>query len=496
MGTEHSLQLAHRIKVSQDSTLRMSSGLRIVNPYDDAGQLSVSGRMDSSSRAGMHLGNQLLNSLSFLETQKGYLEKVSSILTRITKLRTSFNNSLMSVTDKNGYAEAFKELQLELSVIAEKKFNDISIFSQRAMSGLFESSLSADKLFQQSDALNTSDNVGITRWSLLNDLSVDIEVQPGAKDDETVKSPGDLIAFAISDESDGTYIGSAEDEAVFTNDLTNWANFVGEGGRNIDAKIALIRAEEGFFGKSLIPPGEKMPDFAKLYEVLPRDGGSSDKADLVSDGVDLLSSAFLDMTDNGTQLPKGIGVFVDDTGSLGYEHVDGAVQGFMQWVRDSFPDVAVHPVTKNDGNWNDGVYMISNERWIQQSINAIQDLLDDPDFPVSEGEVEQHSTVVKSLFDNTFNLSDFSISELEGFQQAITNALAQNGAEIQSVQFAHDEISNLSAIRFNASSSSQATDYSTESIRLMRNQFLIEGGATLLQKFKNLNATALTVLGA
>ncbi|MDA9119701.1 hypothetical protein N9J83_06120 [Opitutales bacterium] len=40
------------------------------------------------------------------------------------------------------------------------------------------------------------------------------------------------------------------------------------------------------------------------------------------------------------------------------------------------------------------------------------------------------------------------------------------------------------------------TDYSTESTRLIKNQFLIEDGATLLNKFKNLTAADLVVLGA
>ena len=88
MGSQHSLQLGRRIKASQDSTLRMSSGIRIVNPYDDAGELSVSSKINSSAEAGVHIGRQMLNSLSFLNTQKGLLENVSSILSKVLDLRT------------------------------------------------------------------------------------------------------------------------------------------------------------------------------------------------------------------------------------------------------------------------------------------------------------------------------------------------------------------------------------------------------------------------
>ena len=239
IGTQHALQLGHRATAFQNSTLRMSSGLKTHKPFDNAGQLSASTKMDANSRAGVHLGNQLLNSLSFLETQKGFLENVSSILSKITTLRTSYDNSFMSELDKNGYAEAFNELQLELSVIAKKKFNDISIFSERSTGELFDTSFLADKLFQQSDALNTTDSVGITRWSLFQDLSVDIEVQPVDEDDVTIEPPGDLIAFAISDESNGTYLGSPDKEQVFTDDLSNWGNFVGPDGRKCRCKNSI-----------------------------------------------------------------------------------------------------------------------------------------------------------------------------------------------------------------------------------------------------------------
>ena len=83
---------------------------------------------------------------------------------------------------------------------------------------------------------------------------------------------------------------------------------------------------------------------------------------------------------------------------------------------------------------------------------------------------------------------------MEVFLERVSDALAKNGAETQAAQFAIDEIANLSALRSQAASRSIDTDYSTESTRLIKNQFLIEGGATLLNKFKDLNATALTVL--
>lgn len=502
MGTQHSLHLGRRIKPSQDSTLRMSSGIRIVNPYDDAGELSVSSKVNSSAQAGTHIGHQMLNSLSFLNTQKSLLENVSSIVSKVLDLRTAYNNSFMTERDKGGYDEAFRELQKELTQISRQKFNGISIFSDQMPKNLFDESLGLEKIYQQSDALNSNDSIEITRWGIYRNLSLHLDGTDPLPKDFGEDAARDLLAFAISDESEGSFsyynkFNFESGKERFLNDIESWIDFVGDQSTNLDAKIALIRAEDGgIFGDKLLPPDLEMPGFAKLFEVLPRDGGSVDDPTKVANGIDLLKNAFMEMTEGGTRLPRGLGVFVDDTGSLRYELVDGAVQGFVQWVRDSYPEVSVHPVTKNEGNWKDGIYKIANEQWIEQSINAVKDMLADPSFPVNDGSLDSDKTGVKGLLDNTYSLNDFSIDELEVFLERVSDALAQNGAETQAAQFAIDEIASLSAFRSHAASRSIDTDYSIESTRLIKNQFLIEGGAALLTKFKDLNATALTVLGA
>jgi len=247
-----------------------------------------------------------------------------------------------------------------------------------------------------------------------------------------------------------------------------------------------------------LPDGFELPEFVELFDdpSLPRDGGATDNPTKVNEGFNHLKNAFLSITNNGKQLPRGLAIFVDNTGSMSYNEVDSASQNFMEWIRVNYPEVAVHPVSKNSGQWNQGVYFNSSERWIDQSLVAIKDLLLDPDFPVSYEPIDEDKSGFKGLLDTTYSLNEFSIDELEVFLGRVSDALAQNGAETQAAQFAIDEIANLSALRSQAASRSIDTDYSTESTRLIKNQFLIDGGAALLNKFKDLNATALTVLGA
>ena len=503
MGTQHSLELGRRIKTSQDSTLRMSSGFRIVNPYDDAGELSVSAKVESSADAGAQLGRQMLNSLSFLSTQKGLLENVSSILSKALDLRSSYNNPVMTEKDKNGYDEAFRELQKELNQISRQKFNDVSIFSTQLPGELIGDSVGLDKITQQSDALNTSDNIGVSRWGIFRDLSVNLETGPQLPEESETDGPRDLLVFALTDESIGgsSYVNSwnvEKGEELFENDVHNWLDFFGTEEANLDIKIALMRVEEGSFGKQLLPDGFELPEFVELFDDpdFPRDGGAMDDPTNVNEGLENFKNAFLSITNAGKQLPRGLAIFVDNTGSMTYDEVDSASQNFMEWIRVNYSEVAIHPVSKNSGQWNQGVYFNSSERWIDQSLIAIKDLLIDPDFPVSYDPLDEDKSGVKGLLDDTYSLKDFSVDELEVFLERVSDGLAQNGAETQAARFAIDEIANLSALRSQAASRSIDTDYSTESTRLIKSQFLIEGGAVLLNKFKNLTATALTVLGA
>ena len=54
-ATQHAMSFSSKVKLNQDSTMRLSSGIRLVNSYDDAGQLSVSAKTNSHYKAETHL---------------------------------------------------------------------------------------------------------------------------------------------------------------------------------------------------------------------------------------------------------------------------------------------------------------------------------------------------------------------------------------------------------------------------------------------------------
>jgi flagellin-like hook-associated protein FlgL len=525
MGTQHSLRLGHRIKTTQDSTLRMSSGIRIVNPCDDAGELSVSSKVNSSAQAGVHIGHQILNSLSFLNTQKGLLENVSSILSKVLNLRTAYNNSFMSERDKGGYDEAFRELQKELTQISRQKFNVISIFSTQLPEELIGESIGLDKITQQSDALNTSDNIGISRWGIFRDLSVNLSTEDKLPQNAEVSLGNDFLAFTVTDESTGSlsYRPYLDDLNRFNSDVENFEDWMSTQGINV--RIATVVAQNSIFGTNggpVLPKeldeGTDLPSFAKIFRGMLRENDSGIDPYDEDMAVAFLQDAFLDMTNNGAVLPRAVGIFVDNSGSLRFPQINQAVFKFKEWIEDNYGPSSGGTVltssvtdskylsdpegeTASSGpgvtGWVNGVWMAGYEDWIEQSRAAIENLINlDSDIKDALDNESSSGPKYKGLLDSTHSLNDFSIDELKVFLERVSNALAQNGAETQSAQFAIDEIANLLAFRSHAASRSIDTDYSTESTRLIKNQFLIQGGAALLTKFKDLNATALTVLGA
>jgi flagellin-like hook-associated protein FlgL len=311
--------------------------------------------------------------------------------------------------------------------------------------------------------------------------------------------------------------------------LENWENWVSD--QDINIKIAAVVTQQSlsrdsFYGGTkdggpLLPKELKeetdLPSFVSSFRGMVRESGGQDpySEELA---VEFLKNAFLDVTKNGTNLPKAVGFFVDNSGSQQFTQVNQAVFRFKEWINDNYGPagggrVLTSSVTDSEylsdiegesaksgmgkTGWVNGVWMAGYEDWIEQSRAAIENLISlDGDIKDSLDNEPISVPNYKGLLDDTYSLKDFSVDELEVFLERVSDALAQNGAETQAAQFAIDEIANLSALRSQAASRSIDTDYSTESTRLIKNQFLIEGGAVLLNKFKNLTATALTVLGA
>ena len=68
------------------SLARLSSGLKIVSPEDDAAGLAVSSRFDAQINRVNAVNTNVSNAISFSQTQDGYLKKIAKALDRMSEL--------------------------------------------------------------------------------------------------------------------------------------------------------------------------------------------------------------------------------------------------------------------------------------------------------------------------------------------------------------------------------------------------------------------------
>ena len=113
---------------------RLASGSKIVNPADDAAGLAVASKFDAQISRNRGVANNLTSSLSYSQTQDGFLQKVGKALDRMSELATLALDGTKSTADKTNYNTEFTELKNYISDIGTKDFNGVSLFNGSALS--------------------------------------------------------------------------------------------------------------------------------------------------------------------------------------------------------------------------------------------------------------------------------------------------------------------------------------------------------------------------
>ncbi|MBI5818040.1 MAG: flagellin [Verrucomicrobia bacterium] len=132
------------------SLARLSSGSKIVSPADDAAGLAVSTRFDAEiSRTGAAINN-LGNTLSFCQTQDGYLGKIGKALDRMSELAMLAQDITKTDSDRSLYNQEFQTLKSYVNSVTTKDFNGVSLFGGGALNVTIDS----DGATLQMDGIN------------------------------------------------------------------------------------------------------------------------------------------------------------------------------------------------------------------------------------------------------------------------------------------------------------------------------------------------------
>ena len=112
---------------------RLSSGKRLTSPVDDPGSLAVAMKLEAAINRTKGAVNNINNAISFLEVQDGMLETAGKIIDRMSELKgLASQDPMKSEQDQASYDNEFRDLQMQLSDIADMKFNGVSLFANFA----------------------------------------------------------------------------------------------------------------------------------------------------------------------------------------------------------------------------------------------------------------------------------------------------------------------------------------------------------------------------
>ena len=123
---------ANNLNVSQTnlakSLSRLSSGSRIVNPSDDAAGLAVSSRLRAQIKRLDSALSNVVNAVSFTQTQDGFMKTVDKAFRRMGELAMLARDETKSAADRALYDQEFQQLKDYVIDSTGKEFNSVALF--------------------------------------------------------------------------------------------------------------------------------------------------------------------------------------------------------------------------------------------------------------------------------------------------------------------------------------------------------------------------------
>ncbi|MEN9777552.1 MAG: Flagellin, partial [Verrucomicrobiota bacterium] len=122
------------------SLSRLSSGSKIIAPSDDAAGLAVSSRLESQLKRLDAAINNVVNAVSFTQTQDGFLKTIDKAFRRMSELAMFAQDSTKSASDLTLYSQEFTQLQDYVRQTVTQTFNSVKLFSADPLAVTIDSS--------------------------------------------------------------------------------------------------------------------------------------------------------------------------------------------------------------------------------------------------------------------------------------------------------------------------------------------------------------------
>ena len=154
------------------SLARLSSGSKIIVPSDDAAGLAVSSRLRSQiARLDSSLSN-VINAVSFTQTQDGFMKTIDKAYRRMGELAILSQDTTKSDADRALYNQEFQQLKSYVQETTKQDFNGVSLFSGATL----DVTVDAEGTTFSMVGINLGDptytsatNSGVDSWKLTQD---------------------------------------------------------------------------------------------------------------------------------------------------------------------------------------------------------------------------------------------------------------------------------------------------------------------------------------
>ena len=169
-------QTANYLNVSNTqlakSLARLSSGSKIIVPSDDAAGLAVSSRLEAQVKRLDAALNNVVNAVSFTQTQDGFLKTVDKAFRRMGELAMLAQDTTKSDEDRALYNQEFAQLKDYIAASADQSYNGVKLFSTETIPVTVDSegvTFAMSPINLNAAVYKASINAGTDAWRLTQD---------------------------------------------------------------------------------------------------------------------------------------------------------------------------------------------------------------------------------------------------------------------------------------------------------------------------------------
>ena len=162
-------QMTKNTALAGNSMEKLSTGLRITKAGDDAAGLAVSEKMRAQIRGMEQAERNVQDGISMVQTAEGALEEAGNIAQRMRELGVQAGNDTLSAEDRTKVKEELKQLQDEMTKIAdETKFNGKQLLNAAGTFTIQAGANSETRTITTADLSDIANNLSLTSTNISN----------------------------------------------------------------------------------------------------------------------------------------------------------------------------------------------------------------------------------------------------------------------------------------------------------------------------------------